>query len=105
MPQGEIHKGDVGTVFRATIRDESGEIVNLSGATTIELEFRKPNGVILVKTASFATDGTDGKIQYISQIDDLDRVGRWTVQGYVEALGGSWHSDKYIFEVLSNLGD
>lgn len=103
MPQGEIHVNDTGTVFRATIRNEKGEIVNLSEATVLKMEFRKPNNLKVVKNANLSTDGSDGKIEYITQPDDLDKAGQWTVQGYVEVAGGSWHSDKYTFQVLSNL--
>jgi len=104
MPvNGQVHKLDIGTVFRATIKDGDGVVVDVSGASTKTLYFRKPDGTVLTKSASFTTSGTDGKIQWTTIANDLDTVGDWVVQGYVVLASGTWHSSVYQFKVVGNV--
>lgn len=99
----QIHKGDIGTVFEATIRDGC-DIQPVDGATTLQIKFRKPdNETVLPKTAIFKTDGTDGIIQYVSEAGDLDEVGDWKIQGFVVLPAGSFNSNIEDFEVFDNL--
>ena len=63
MPANEIHKNDIGTVFKVTIKD-SAAVVNVSTATTKQIILKKPSGTKLTKDASFFTDGSDGIITY-----------------------------------------
>ena len=68
MAVNEIHVGDIGTVFTLTIKDGSS-VIDLSGATTKQIILRKPDRVTSsTKTASFVTDGSDGKIKYTNPI-------------------------------------
>lgn len=78
----EIHLNDIGTAFRMTIYDESNNIVNVSG-TTPTILFTKPDKTILEKEATLYTDGTDGKIQYVSEDGDLDTIGQWQIQAFI----------------------
>jgi hypothetical protein len=100
----EIHKNDIGTTFRITIKDEDDAVVDLSSATTKEILFLKPSGSLLRKTASLYTDGTDGKIQYTTVSGDLDTIGKWRLQSYIVTGGNYWHSDLYKFHVYENIG-
>ena len=101
---GEVHSADIGTVFEATLRDfPSNAVVNLSGASVMQLIFKKPSTAVLTKTAVHTTDGTDGKIRYLSVAGDLNELGVWEVQGYVETAAGKWHSDVLRFRVYPNL--
>lgn len=95
----EIHVGDVGTQFTITILDQDDVAVDLSGYSTKQLIFTKPGGTSLTKTASFATDGTDGIIQYTSIAGDLDEAGIWQIQ----AILNSFHSNIGTFTVHRNL--
>lgn len=102
----EIHVGDIGTSFRATVKDEEDEIVNLSTANTLLMWFRKPDGSVAEFTASLYTDGTDGVIEYITEENDLDQPGRWKSQGVVGFPDGSLiHSDIHTFKVYDNLSE
>lgn len=105
--ENDIHLGDIGTVFEATIKDcKDGvsSIVDVSGATTKEIIFKKPDGSKLTKTAVFKTDGADGIIQYVTVAGDLDQVGiGWKLQAYLILPSGSWRSSTYQFTVLENL--
>src|SRR5688572_10746424 len=99
----EIHVGDIGTLFRATIRDENKAIVSLSDAVSLLMIFRKPNKTYLTKTASVVGDGSTGQIYYITEENDLDIPGTWQIQGKIEKPTGSWSSDIYTCKIFANL--
>ena len=98
----DIYVNDIGTIFRATIKD-GGVEKDISSATVMQIIFRDPDGVETTKTAVFTTDGSDGKIQYTTVSGDLDLAGKWVLQGYVETPAGKWHSSWYPFLVNENL--
>lgn len=98
----DIYKGDIGTIFRATVTDNATP-KDISSATLKQLIFLKPDRTKLTKTAAFTTDGSDGKIQYTTILNDLDQVGRYVIQGYIETPAGKWHTDYYRFIVYDNL--
>lgn len=102
MP-AEIHEGDIGTIFRVTITDQAAAVVDLSGATTKEIIFKKSDGSFVTQVAAFFTDGTDGIIQYITIADDLDLVGGWCIQGHVVLPTGEWKTNIDTFIVNENL--
>jgi len=106
MTTGQIFVGDIGTIFEATIKDQAGAVVDISTATTKQILFKKPTGVVLTKTASFTTTGSDGKIRYTTIAGDLDVSGVWSTtnpgwqwEAYVVMPSGSWHSDICQFSV------
>jgi len=100
--QNEIHRLDVGTVFEVTLMDGSS-VVNISTATTKEIYFQLPNGTKLTKSASFTTDGTDGKLRYTTVADDLSLAGGWRIQAHIITPAGQWRSDLGKFKVYENL--
>lgn len=100
----EVQKNNVGTVFEYLVSNEDGAI-NLSTATTKQLLFRKPNGTVLTKTASFKTDGTDGYIKYVTVAGDLDTLGIWEFQSYTVIGGEEWYGEVFKFRVLRNSND
>lgn len=100
----EVHKGDVGTVFKAYLEDDGVEL-DVSGATILQLWFKSPSDVVK-QTATLITSGTDGGIQYTTATSsDLHSVGNWRLQGYAELGGGAWHSETFAFHVYKNLDD
>jgi hypothetical protein len=98
----EIHVGDIGTVFEVELKD-CLTIVNISSATVKQIIFQKPTGEVLTKTAIFSTDGTDGKLRYITVANDLDLAGTWKIQAKVVLPSGTWSSNVDKFKVYSNL--
>lgn len=108
MAAPEIHVADIGTVFRITLLDDVA-IVDVSTATTMQIIFTKPATAtipfeVVVKDAVHSTDGTDGIIQYVSILDDLDTAGDWKIQAFVTMPSGSEHSsDIGAFTVYANL--
>ena len=96
----KIFVGDIGTVFSARILDENDAVVNISTATTLEMRFRKPGGIVVVQTAILETDGSDGKMRYVSIASDIDTDGAWRSQGHVSFPGDlNYSSSIYQFTV------
>jgi len=91
MAANEIHEGDIGVEFEATITD--GGAVDVSANTLMELWFKRPNGTALQKTAVFKTDGTDGIIKCTTVSGDLSSQGAWGIQAKIQLSGDTFHSD------------
>jgi len=102
MAANEIHLNDIGTIFELTLMDDT-VVVDVSTAITKEIIFEKPDKTTTVQTASFTTDGTDGKIRYVVISGDLDQIGSWRIQGKVTLPTGTWSSDISKFKVYDNL--
>lgn len=97
------HIGDVGTIFEATVVDETNTVVDLSSQTALSMIFRRPDGQKLTRTASLTTNGTDGKLRYTTVAGDLAMPGPWKVQAYVSITAGKWTTDPVEFTVQDNL--
>ena len=99
----EIHVGDVGTNFIVTVYNQDSELVNLATATGLTIRFRKPSGDSFDKTAVLYTNGSDGKLVYTIEEDDIDMSGRWAYQAIVEFTAGTWHTNVTDFIVYANI--
>lgn len=99
----EIHIGDTGTIFRATIKNQDDEIENISTATTKQFIFCKPDKTLSTVTSSFYTDGSDGVLQYAAASGFLDQAAIWQMQANVVTPSGTWKSNIYEFRVFKNL--
>lgn len=100
-----LQKDAVGAVIEVTIT-EDGVALDVSTVTTKQLVFRKPGGTVITKTASFTSDGTNGKIRYVTEAGFLDEAGSqtWKVQGAVVFSGGySGRSEVVSFAVKPNI--
>ena len=99
-----IHVGDVGTVIRLTVTEKDGTTpINVSTATDKTFYFRKPDGTKINRVAAFDSDGVDGKLKYIIVDGDIETVGKWQVQAFVEIWTSKYYSAKVTFSVQSNL--
>ena len=99
-----IHNGDVGTIIRLTItEDDDTTAVDVSGASVKKFYFLKPDNTKENVTAEFDSTGADGKLKYTTVSGDIDTVGRWQVQAYVEIGAAKYYSTKCTFVVQSNL--
>jgi len=94
---------DIGTVFRVTIVDSAGVVVDISSATTKEIVFMKSGGTVVRHAAVFTKDGTDGTMEYTAVSNDLDTAGKWKIQGRVVLQTGDWSSTIDSFYVVKNL--
>lgn len=102
MATNEIHVGDIGTSFELTVYEDT-TVVDISPATSLSIFFKKPDGTVVEQTGVFLTDGTDGVVQYISVLADLDQAGSWQAQARVVLPTGTWSSDIHKFKVYANL--
>lgn len=102
MSHNSIYIGDT-TRFVSTVKDEDGNVVDISGATTLEFHFRKPDGTTMVKTATKVDAGLYGQMEYNALTTDLDQDGRWEHQGYIVLPTGEYHSQVRQFKVKETL--
>lgn len=99
MAIGDIFVGDIGTSIGGTVKDQDKAIVDCSVCISKTIRFQKPDNSTFDKAAAFVTDGSDGKIHYITVSGDLDASGTWYYQGIVELPLGYWYTDLHSFEV------
>ena len=98
----EIHVGDIGTVFRITIKD-GADIVDISNVDSKLVFFQKPDGTTLSRTATLYTDGLDGILQYVTQDGDLDQAGTWQIQAKIDFGTDVFYTNIEKFKVYRNL--
>lgn len=96
---------DIGNEIKVRINkdDCSGNVENVSSATVITFYIIKPNGTVLTKTGVLDTDGTDGIVKYTTIAGDLDQVGAYRVEVYIEFSAGKFTTTPSSFTVKSTL--
>jgi hypothetical protein len=98
----EVHVGDIGTTIELTLLDGAAAVDVSSATATKNILLTDPLGALHTKGASFTTDGTDGKVKWVTTaVGDFDLAGTWKVQAYVENTSPVWkgHSAKGEFQV------
>jgi hypothetical protein len=98
----EIHVGDIGTDLEITVTENSVAL-DISTAAVRQIILRKPSGASLTKTATFSTDGVDGKIYYSTISGDIDIPGIWGAQAYIELPDWKGYTETSTFPVEANL--
>jgi hypothetical protein len=88
-----IQLGDTGTQLILKVR-EGGRRMDLRAATTTRLVLTKPDGNVLVRDASFLTDGADGSLLYVTGPGEIDQAGLWHVQAELEVGGWSGRTNR-----------
>jgi hypothetical protein len=99
----DIKLGDWGTTLTFNVLYCNNTAVDISFSTSKHVIFKKPSGNKVVKDATFVTNGTDGKLQYVVESGVFDEIGVWKVQASVYAPNGGWKSDVQSFKVEDNL--
>jgi len=101
----EYQKDDVGSVFDITMHDRrTGLVKPIDDVAVKQIRFEKPDGVDFVVTASFSTNGTDGRMKHTWIAGQLNVTGMWKAQGYVEwATGLKLSSTVIEFMVYDNI--
>jgi hypothetical protein len=89
----DIFVGDIGTSFSVTIKDKAtSNIIPLQNATIKTFTLQRPNGSKVSRDALFATNGTDGKLKFITIDGDITLPGSYRLQAYVELPDGHWYT-------------
>ena len=96
-----IYVGDVGTKFIITVNDNDGTAADISAASSISFIFSDPSGNETTKSASFVTDGSDGKVEYQFVGTSLFTVaGCWVLQVLVQFSASKFSSTYVRFSVV-----
>lgn len=77
--------------------------MDISSATDKKIYFESPSGIVSEKNAIFSTNGEDGKIRYVTIVNDLNVAGNWKAQGYVAMSNFQGKSTIVTFKVNPNL--
>jgi len=76
---------DVGTDIIVTVLNDSDRSAhNISTASPMIMLMTRPDGTIEEKTAVLNGTGTDGKLKYTTVDGDMNQVGRYQFQAYVQ---------------------
>lgn len=97
-----LHVGDIGTRIIMTVKDQDGAVVDLSGFTSLKLRI-KYGGTVVERNCVFLTNGTDGKIYYVTIDGDLPVVGKYKFQVKGTSAGGTWYSSIQTRKVEANV--
>lgn len=100
-------KAAIGWTYRVTIkRKDTNAVLDISGASAKVFKWVAPNGDVDEHTAAFTTDGTDGKLEFVTTVaGDLDQVGGWKSFAHITDAGGTGYTgytQEDQFNVLSN---
>lgn len=91
-------------ILEFDIVDQDGTVIDISGATTMDIILADPSGNIETFAASHITTGDDGKLGYIIESDKLDEAGLWRAQAKVTITNYDYYSPVKTFFVKSRLG-
>lgn len=99
----DIQLNDTGTLIELQLLDDNTPI-NLTGATVLQIKFKKPDGVTITKTATITGSGADGLMGYVSEANFFNLPGTWLAQAIV-TLSGGWSGRSAVtrFSVVDNL--
>lgn len=104
MSWDKIVAGDFGQTGQLTVLDVDTEAAADVSAysTSQEMIFRDPDGNEETKTAAFATDGSDGVVEYTLADGDVpeDQPGHWDVRVVVTSGSAQLTSTWLPFTVL-----
>ena len=95
-----------GEALSLTVVDKNGQAIDISSYTTaITVVVRDPQTLkTLSYSASFVTDGTNGKIQFVPATGDLDRAGLWEGQIVLEKASAIAPTRVFTIEIDKLIG-
>ncbi len=103
MPKRQYQYGDVGSPVGLTVKRADGNVESdLGSASTMEIVFVPPSGTAKTETAVLVSDGTDGKMEYITEAGFLDEVGTWHYHGHIVIGSGDWLTNVKTLDVMPN---
>ena len=92
----KVYKNDIGT----KIKLDAG--CDISAATVWKILYSKP-GTTRIKGEWIATPEGTNYAYYITLAGDLDAVGKWHIQLYIESPNWKGYGEMVSFEVYDNL--
>jgi hypothetical protein len=97
-----IQVGAQGLILEISLTN-SGKPMNLALSTVRKITIKTPSGEKIQRDAILSSNGTDGKIKYLTQADDLKLAGTYQVQVFIATPDFSSYSSISSFNVSSNL--
>jgi hypothetical protein len=103
-------QNDVGLQLIYQFLDTNNNPINLVGSSSIIMKIGYPDNIVdgahsIDRMATFLTDGSDGKIAYLTAPGDLYTYGLYTVQGKYTIGGKSFFGQKVTLQVRSNVDE
>lgn len=95
----EVRLNDIGVTFKITMKDQDDVAIPIQTATVKKFYFRKPDGTEISVNASFFTDGSDGILVYQTIADQINQIGVWSLEPYVEITAGHFTGSTVKFLV------
>ncbi len=95
---------EIGTPLTLTVYRKDGTLeVEIDSANILRIVLSPPTGSPKVKDG-IPVGANTGRMRYVTTDGDLDEVGTWDIQGYVEIDANSkWPTNTVSIEVESNL--
>jgi len=108
MREESLQVGSIGAIIEVLIQEFDNDTntdipSNLSSATTLTINLKRPDNTILSKAGTLSTNGVDGKMYVITGNDDINVEGTYYIQGFVVSSGWEGYSSIGKFEVHNNL--
>lgn len=96
-----IVENDYGQTIQLTVIDiDTGEAADVSAYNSAQqLIFTDPSGNDTTVSAGWATDGTDGVIEYTLQDGNIDEAGDWYVRARLTSATARLTTLALLFEV------
>ncbi len=94
-----LFRNDLGVDILLLVTDQQCKPTSLLATTVREFEFTKPDGSVVTKTASFVTDGSDGRLRYATESGFLDVVGTWKIRAKLTEPGKLYRTEQVAFAV------
>ncbi len=83
-----IKRGDTLPIIEATLYDQEGEVLDLSGATVMLYVVSTDELTTLVSAACTIVDAPNGVVRYVWQAGDTDILGKYDFEFEVTFSGG-----------------
>ncbi len=100
----QLRVGDVGTHLEIEVLEDCNVPLDISTASVKDITIQRPDKTTVVKNGIFTTDGTDGKVYFLTAAGDLNIEGTYSIQIYLELPTWQGYSCIDEFEVHDNLG-
>ncbi len=99
-----ISVGDFGITYTLTLKDSTGTVQDISSYTTRKVHFTSENKIkTFTRTATFTTDGTNGKLDFNFADGNLDQAGVWKGQVELSKSGAKVNSVEFDVVVGSRI--
>jgi len=86
-----MRAGDIGTVLTFTVKEDNA-VVDISSATVKNIVKVSPGGGENTIALGFSTDGTDGKLTYVTVAGDFRHSGDYILTLFLTMASGSFSS-------------